>query len=270
MSVKPERAAEAVARHIERLILEGSLRPDEPLLPERELAARLDVSRPTLRDGLKILEGKGLLAGAPGRGVRVAPLGARLADPLIALLAEHAELADDYLEFRDIVESSAARLAADRATEIDLVRLGACLARIERAHAADDPMEEADADAALHLAIYEASHNVVLLQIMRALSSDLRREVMQNRARMFTIPSVRELLCDQHRAIAAAILARDPEAAAQAAHEHLAYLRRATRGIREAEAKLELSRRRQRGGGLSARASDADDPEIAAALSRSS
>lgn len=257
MSVKPERAADAVARHIEKLILEGSLHPDERLLPERELAAELDVSRPTLRDALRILERKGLLAGTHGRGVRVAPLGAGLADPLIALLAEHAELADDYLEFRDIVESSAARLAADRATEVDLARLGACLARIEHAHAADDPMEEAEADAALHLAIYEASHNVVLLQIMRALSATLRRDVMQNRAHMFTIPSIRELLCSQHRAIAAAILARDPEAAAQAAHEHLAYLRRATRGIREAEAKLELSKRRHKGGGLTARASAA-------------
>lgn len=58
---------EGVARHIEGLILEGTLRPGEPLLAERELAQRLGVSRPTLRDGLKLLEERGLLV-AQGRG----------------------------------------------------------------------------------------------------------------------------------------------------------------------------------------------------------
>lgn len=55
-TVKPAKAAEAVARHIEGLILEGSLRPGERLPAERELAERLAVSRPTLREGLRALQ----------------------------------------------------------------------------------------------------------------------------------------------------------------------------------------------------------------------
>ena len=54
-------AAASTARHLEDLILEGSLRPGDPLLPEREMALRLKVSRPTLRQGIKMLEDKGLI-----------------------------------------------------------------------------------------------------------------------------------------------------------------------------------------------------------------
>lgn len=254
VAIKSEKAAEAVARHIEALILEGTLRPDEGLLPERDLAERLEVSRPTLRDGLKMLQDKGLLVSGAGRGLRVARLGAvAISDPLLALLADRAELADDYLEFRDIVESQAAALAALRANEVDLRRIGDCLSRIEAAHAAGDPAIEAEADAELHLLIYEASHNLVLLQIMRALEGNLRNDVIQNRGRMFTFSVTRDELRDQHRAIAQAIMARDADAARAAAHRHLTYIRNTLQALRAAEAKLDVSRRRDEGGGLAAR-----------------
>ena len=47
--VRPAKLADAIADHLEKLILEGSLRPGERLLAERELALRFDVSRPSLR-----------------------------------------------------------------------------------------------------------------------------------------------------------------------------------------------------------------------------
>jgi GntR family transcriptional repressor for pyruvate dehydrogenase complex len=251
LSIKPERAAEAVFRHFETLILEGSLRPGEALLPERELAERLKVSRPTLREGLKLLEEHGLLEAEKGKAMRVAQLGREaITDPLMKLLIERPEVADDYLEFRDIVETEAAMLAAQRANHVDRQRIEACLARIDAAHASGNPADEAEADAALHLTIYEASHNIVLLQIMRALSGSLRSDVTKNRARMFTIPAIRDLLRDQHLAIGRAILASDPEAARQAAHQHLGYIRGAVREINAAEAKLDLSLRRLNSGGL--------------------
>ncbi|VDS07825.1 Pyruvate dehydrogenase complex repressor [Paracoccus haematequi] len=254
LSIRPERAAEAVARHIETLILEGSLAPDDGLLPERDLAARLNVSRPTLRDGLKLLQDRGLLVGEKGRGLRVAALGrGAITDPLLTLLADHPEVEDDYLDFRDVVESHAAGLAAARATSLDRDRIAAALDAIDTAHAAAAPVAEADADAALHQAIYEASHNLVLLQIMRALSGSLRSNVARNRGRMFTLPQIRDRLRDQHRAIGAAILARDPDAARAAAHAHLAYVRQAARDLANAQAQLETARRRQSAGGLGQR-----------------
>src|SRR5690606_14950775 len=132
---------------------------------------------------------------------------------------------------------AAAAMAAARATKVELERIRDCLDRMDRAHAAADAQEEAEADAELHLLIYEASHNLTLLQIMQAMAGVLRSDVIQNRSRLFAVPAIRELLRRQHRAIAEAILARDAEAAQQAAGEHIRYLRQASREIREAEAR---------------------------------
>ena len=253
-SIKPERAADSVARHLETLILEGSLRPGEALLPERDLALALEVSRPTLREALKMLADRGLLEPVRGRGIRVASLGREaIADPLMALLEARPDVADDYLEFRGIVESQAAAMAAERANRVDLDLIRACLDRIDAAHAGGDPDDEAAADAALHQNICEASHNLVLLQIMRALSGNLRSDVTKNRARLFALPAIRDLLRDQHRAIAQAILDRDPARARSAAQTHLDYVREAVLGIEAAEARLDLSLRRSRSGGLGRR-----------------
>ena len=251
--IKGASAAEATARHIEDLILEGSLRPGEPLLPEREMAVRLSVSRPTLRQGIKMLEDKGLLVAESGGGRVVAPLATSVTDPLIELMSTRTEVVSDYLELRATMERMAASLAATRANEVDRATLRSCMERIDRAHTKADSHDEADADVDLHVAIYEASHNVVLLQMMRALSGMLRKGVFHNREKLYARPEVREVLLDQHRAIFAAVIARDAAAAGTAAEEHMTYTKRVLDEIAAAEARLEISLRRIDGGNISSR-----------------
>lgn len=253
-SIKGSGAAESTARHIEDLILEGSLRPGEPLLPEREMALRLAVSRPTLRQGMKMLEDKGLLVAEPGGARVVAPLATSITDPLIELMSSRAETIGDYLELRGTLERMAASLAAGRANDVDRARLRTCMERINAAHAEADPHDEAEADVDLHVAIYEASHNIVLLQIMRALSGMLRRGVFHNREKLYARSEVREVLLGQHRAIFDAVMARDAEAAGRAAEEHMTYTRRVLSEIAAADARLEISLRRIEGGSISTRA----------------
>ena len=252
--IKGASAAEATARHIEDLILEGSLRPGEPLLPEREMAVRLSVSRPTLRQGIKMLEERGLLVAEPGGGRVVAPLATSVTDPLIELMSTRVEVVDDYLELRATMERMATSLAATRANDVDRATLRGCMDRIDRAHAKADPHDEADADVDLHVAIYEASHNIVLLQMMRALSGMLRQGVFHNREKLYNRPEVREVLLEQHRAIFEAVIARDAAAAGLAAEEHMTYTKRVLDEIAAAEARLEISLRRIDGGKISSRA----------------
>ncbi len=243
--VRPAKLAHAIAERLEQLILEGSLRPGEKLLPERELAQRFDVSRPTLREALEMIERKGLVYGGRGGATHVAPLlGEGFTAPLAAVMQSHPETTFDYLEFRCIVEGSAAAMAARKATEIDRDLVHGTFATMERAHGQDDPTEEADADAAFHMAVYEACHNVVMLHIMRSLSDMLRGEVFYNRAKLYQRPGVRVLLLDQHRAIHDAVVAGDPEAARAAAEAHLNFTRDALQEIAKADARLEVSLRR--------------------------
>ena len=71
-TVQPEKLSGAVVRQVEELILRGVLRPGERLPAERELADRLGVSRPSLRDAIGMLQDSGLLTARPGAGVFVA------------------------------------------------------------------------------------------------------------------------------------------------------------------------------------------------------
>lgn len=245
-------AAEMVAARIEALILEGSLRPGEQLLPERELAERIGVSRPTLREGVRLLEEKGLLCAERGGATHVARIGASLADPLAALLGTRLETTYDYLEFREAIEGPAGEMAARRATGVDLDALAACIRRIDQAHASPDPVEEAAADADFHIALYEATHNLVLLHIMRTLSGMLRSGVFYSRERLFAQPAVRGLLREQHHAILDAIAARDPDAARDAAARHISFTHGALREIRAADERLDVSLRRLGNGRIGA------------------
>ncbi|MDP5307274.1 FCD domain-containing protein [Paracoccus spongiarum] len=246
-------AAASTARHIEDLILEGSLRPGDPLLPEREMALRLNVSRPTLRQGIRMLEEKGLIVAEPGGGRKVAMLATSITDPLIELMSSRGAVVNDYLELRATLEGMAASLAATRANDVDRETLGRCMARIAAAHDKADPRDEAEADVDLHIAVYEASHNIVLLQVMRALSGMLRKGVFHNRERLYARAEVRDVLLGQHQAIHDAVMARDPVAAARAAEDHMTYTRRVLSEIAAADARLEISLRRIEGGSITHR-----------------
>lgn len=243
--IRPAKLADTIADHLEQLILEGSLRPGERLLPERELATKFDVSRPSLREALDKLERKGLVYSGKGGGTHVAPLlGEGFTTPLSTVLQQHPETTFEYLEFRAIVEGSAAYLAALRGTDVDQAALRECFERMEQAHGEEDPTHEADTDADFHLAIYEASHNVVMLHIMRSLSEMLRNDVFYNRAKLYLRKGVRELLLEQHRAVYQAIMAGDPQAARTAAEAHINFTRDALMEIARADARLEVSLRR--------------------------
>lgn len=241
--IKPAKLSDAIAEHLEKLILEGVLRPGEKLLPERELALKLDVSRPSLRDALGKLESRGLLVTGRG-GTQVAQFLSPMTDPLVSLLQSNPETAYDYLEFRTTIEGTAAALAAERATDLDRQAILSVAERMRTSHCLDDPTIEADADADLHQAIYEAAHNVVMLHIMRAFSAMLRNDVFYNRARLYTRPGVREVLLSQHLAIADAVLAGRPAAARAAAEEHVTFTLRTLQEIRDDDQRLAVSLRR--------------------------
>lgn len=242
--IRPAKLADTIANHLEAMILEGSLRSGEKLLPERDLAQKLEVSRPSLRDALAKLEERGLLESRRG-GTYVAPLlGSGFTEPLQSLLQSNPDTTFDYLEFRCIVEGSAAYLAALRGTEVDRAVMRERFEHMEAAHEQDDPSEEADADADFHLSIYEATHNLVMLHIMRSLSLMLREDVFYNRDKLYQRKGVRNLLLDQHRAVYEAVMAGDPEAARAAAEAHITYTRDALMEIARADQRLEVSLRR--------------------------
>ncbi|QPC86829.1 FCD domain-containing protein [Mesorhizobium sp. NBSH29] len=226
--IEHSRTADEVVQQVESLILEGVLRVGDRLPAERELAVQLDVSRPILRDALKSLEARGLLATRHGGGTIVADvIGEVFARPVLDLISSHAKAAADYMEYRRDIEGIAAEHAASRATADDRALLGAIMVRMEDAHQRGDFEEEAAIDVEFHSAIGECAHNIILLHTLRSCYRLLSDGVFRNRMLVFTMPAARQQLYDQHQAIYQAVIAGDPLEAKQAAMAHMDFVTRA-------------------------------------------
>lgn len=228
LKVTPEKLSHSVVRQIEQLILRGILRPGERLTSERDMAEKLGVSRPSLRDAISDLAQRGLLISKPGSGVFVAEvLGSAFSPALIQLFATHEEAVFDYIAFRRDMEGLAAERAARLGSETDLRVIATIFEKMERAHQKRDPTDEAQLDAEFHMAIIEASHNVIMLHMLRSMFDLLRQGVFYNRQVMFRNRMTRDQLLDQHRAMNDAVQARDPAAARAAVEAHLNFVEQA-------------------------------------------
>lgn len=247
--IETARTASVVIRQIELLILQGVLRDGDRLPGERELAAKMNVSRPILREALKTLEGRGILVTRRGGGTQVANVvGEVFSEPMRELIASHPMATSDYLEYRREIEAVAAEMAAKRATNADLLLLSDILQRMEHAHTTADFSAEVQIDVEFHNAVGECTHNFVLLHTLRSCYRLLADGVFYNRARIYNLPGAREALLAQHRAIFDAIREGDPAAARQAAIDHITYVEEAsTQAEREGEwARVAELRLRQR------------------------
>jgi GntR family transcriptional repressor for pyruvate dehydrogenase complex len=243
--VQSEKLAQSVVRQIELLILRGILRPAERLPSERELSERLEVSRPSLREAIADLQARGLLTARPGAGIFVSEsLGSTFPPALIRLFASHDEALFDYIDFRRDMEGLAAERAARLGSDTDLMVVDTIFRKMEVAHGKRSAEEEAGLDAEFHLAIIEASHNVIMLHMMRSMFGLLREGVFYNRQVMFKQRMTRAALLDQHRAINTALQVRDPDAARRVVEAHLDFVRSALTAERRAEKHEAIARKR--------------------------
>jgi len=223
--MKQQRLSDRIAEKLEAMIAEGSLKPGERLPAERDLASRLEVSRPSLREAIQKLNSKGLLNTRHGGGTYVCDsLEPSFVSPLIALLREMPESRYDVLEIRHALEGTAAYYAALRSTGEDKAKIRRCFEEMIAGHGNPDPMAEARADAAFHLSIVEASHNVVLLHVMRGLFTLLQNSISHNLDKLYTLPRVFEPLSRQHERLMNTVIEGDAEKARQAAQEHLVFV----------------------------------------------
>ncbi|WP_372885765.1 FadR/GntR family transcriptional regulator [Shimia sp.] len=243
--VQTEKLSTSVVRQVELLILRGILRPGERLPAERELSERLGVSRPSLREAISELQDLGLLTARAGSGIFVADvLGNAFSDSLVRLFSAHDEAVFDYISFRRDMEGLAAERAARLASDTDLMVIQTVFDKMEAAHPKRNPADEAQLDADFHLAIIEASHNVIMLHMMRSMYQLLREGVFYNRSIMFRQRTTRSELLEQHRAINTALQARDAEAAREAVVRHLDYVEGALADFKKAERNEAIARQR--------------------------
>lgn len=213
--VVAERRYESVVRQFLALIATGEIETGARLSAERDLAERFGVSRNVLREAFRVLEMRGIVTSRAGGGryVRADNVSAVLPVEGIVLRLEQAVIAD-VLEARELLEVQVARLAAQRASD---ERIGAL------PHGGDTWED----NVRFHTAVAEATGNFMLARLVR-LQMDLLRDVHQRDH--YRSPETTRRLLAEHRAIADAITARDPDAAEAAVRRHFAHTRDAVTG----------------------------------------
>lgn len=249
--VRQKRLSDTIVEQLETMILEGTLQAGERLPAERVLAEEFGVSRPSLREAVQKLVAKGLLVSRQGGGNYVCEsLGSSFSDPLVGLLEAHPEAHRDLLEFRHTLEADCAYYAALRATPPDREHLQQAFDELQACYAREDEAsraEEGAADARFHLAIAEASHNVILLHTIRGLFDLLKRSVVTNIGGMYALrDETRRMLVDQHKALFEAIMAGRADDARAIAGEHINYVQNVLQESAEENQRTARALRRER------------------------
>lgn len=160
---------------------------------ERQLATSLGVSRPSLREAIQQLNSQGVLISRRGDGTYIQQLPEQwpqqlIVNPISNLIEEDPLYRFDVQEARLVLEGGTAWYAALRSTPEDRAKIHHYFNEISRHQNAGDSAQAAVADAEFHLAIAEASHNVVLIQMMRSLFDLLQYNVLLGRKKFITTP----------------------------------------------------------------------------------
>jgi GntR family transcriptional repressor for pyruvate dehydrogenase complex len=191
------------------------LHPGDTFPTERELTESFKVGRSSVREGLRMLESRGVIRSVGNGTFVVAELRSPLNRSLALLLSlEEGNLRELY-ELRRMLEGEAAALAAARRSDEDLASMAAAVE--DMAQGLDDRDAYASADVRFHVAVAAATGNRVALHAMHAIRELLERALEQ----VYGIPGSATRSLEQHREILGAIRAGDAEEARGRMRRHL-------------------------------------------------
>jgi DNA-binding GntR family transcriptional regulator len=181
-------------------IQQGRLKPGDRLR-EIELAEQIGLSRTPVREALARLEADGVIANDPVRGLTVTRLDYNMVSELYVM--------------REILEGTAARLAAQHASEVELDILAEICAQY--AQCEGDPAALAAKNRQFHDALYRCSHNRYLLKMLSALHDAM---ALLGDTTLTNLERVEKTL-EEHAAIIAAVTERDADRAERVTREHI-------------------------------------------------
>jgi len=223
------RTYELVLDRIETQIVSGALRAGERLPSERELAALLGVSRPAVREALRILEAQGAVRSQVGKGPNSGTTIDRVpGEALARLLRLHVALGsfplDDVIETRVALERSSVVLACRNPLPQNHARMREALAGM------DDPLVDRETfnqwDTDFHAALADAGGNRLMSDVTRAIRESVRMPILATMTAMpdsgeYGYSRIREGLRADHHAIFAAVEAGQAEEAADLVEKHI-------------------------------------------------
>ena len=208
---------EQISEKIIQLILDEHLEQGDRLPKEAVLVERLGAGRSTVREAMKLLQSRNIVRIKQGSGTYVASNPGVADDPLgFTFIDDKRRLARDLLEVRFMIEPQMASMAAEHATDDQIICIKE-LCESERLAARDE--DYSAADTAFHIAIAESCGNLVVPRLMGVLKASVPLFIDVTGKKLV------EETIRTHRGVADAIAARNPTAAHDAMYLHLVYNR---------------------------------------------
>lgn len=215
---RTDRLTDQVAAQLQQFVVTQNLQPGEKIPSERELCVLLGVSRTVVREAIRSLVVKGLLAVRQGGGTVVRAPDMTLVTELMTMMLRTGssdEAFSQLHEVRRLLEVEIAGLAAERHDGEDLERMEEQI-RLMAAYEKDQERWSA-ADVAFHTAIATATHNPLYRMLLGSIA-ELLLEVRRQASRL---PETPRLAQHHHQAILESIMLRNPPRARQAMYEHM-------------------------------------------------
>jgi GntR family transcriptional regulator, transcriptional repressor for pyruvate dehydrogenase complex len=213
--IERRKVYELVAERLLEDISARRLTPGAALPTERQLAETLSVGRSSVREALRMLESRGLIASTGHGTFTVAEYGNPLNESLALLVEMRDGTLRELFEVRKILEVETAGLAAERRTDEDVERMRRAIEAMDRG------MDSADryiaGDLEFHQAVVAATGNNLARDVMMAIRDVMRRALLS----IFRVPGSPESSAKQHRQIFEAVVAGDAAAARERMREHL-------------------------------------------------
>ncbi len=229
-SVKSRYLYHEVAREIERYIVSNELSVGAQLPPERDLANQLQTSRASVREALRVLELVGLIRTRRSEPAVVGEVDLQVLTEWVSRSIPRSwATMMELLDVREVLEVRSAQLAAQHITAEQVDELRANLALTAARVAAGDQVLQQDIE--FHSIIFRASGNAVmqrLTDLIGGLLTDLRMQFLQRSGRGAEMVRF-------HTAIAEAIIASSPAAAAEAMQAHMTSVKTVARQTRAAQ-----------------------------------
>ena len=217
-AVENRRLYRQIADQIAVLVERGEYKPGERLPPERELAAQLGVSRPSVREALIALEVEGYVEVRVGSGVYVTNTGSGVGrNPALPADSGPFEL----IRARWLIESECAALAAREGNRAQIRAIKDALADMVHEHVKKGNAMPLAADRLFHLRIAEASGNSAYVLVVKTLWDQRMGPLFMQLENHFTTSATWTTAINEHRDVVNAIVKHDPRAARIAMRRHM-------------------------------------------------
>lgn len=219
---KHQKAYRNVIDYFKKKIIEGELRPGEKLPPEREIAERLNVSRNSVREAIRIMDMTGVISSQQGSGNYITcEFQKSLAETMTMMFAMDQINYRQISQIRQALECLALSLAIEHASEEQIKAMEALVKELDKSM---DDEKNAMLDKKIHFTLAQASGNILVLDFLEACSGvidafihDMREEILRTEER-------KNLLNEYHKKLVEALKEKDEKKGIDALEHHFAMI----------------------------------------------